>query len=254
MKVATWNVNSIKARRDAVLQWVDANRPDVLCLQELKTLDEGFPFMELDSLGYHAVTNPQKTYNGVAMVSMMEPVAVTRGMGDDDPQARVMTARTGAITVINAYFPNGAEVGSEKYAYKQDWIRRFMAWLDREFSPGDDLVLCGDFNIAASELDVHKVSAWEGTVIFNPEMREAMAGLVRWGFRDIFRQQNPDAREYSWWDYRIAGFARNAGLRIDYVMATERLAGLAAGASIDRAERGREKPSDHTPVIVEFKL
>lgn len=254
VKVATWNVNSIKARRDAVLDWIDRNRPDVLCLQELKTTDDAFPFFELKALGYAAVTNSQKTYNGVAIISRTEPSGVTRGMGDNDPQARLISAEIGGIRFVSAYVPNGAEVVSDKYLYKLEWLARFREWVMTTIGEGTDAVICGDFNIAASELDVHRPADWEGTVIWNPRMRGEFELLAQCGLHDLFRELNPSAKDYSWWDYRMGGFQRNNGLRIDYIMGTGRLAGRAVSASIDRAERAKDRPSDHAPVIVEFSL
>lgn len=254
LKVTTWNVNSIKARNDSALSWLDRNRPDILCLQELKTREDAFPFDAFKALGYHAVVNGQQTYNGVAIVSKTEPTAVARGMGDNDPQARLISADIAGIRVVCAYVPNGAEVGSEKYAYKLEWLARFRDWLGPVVASGRDMIVAGDFNIAASEMDVHSPSRWEGTVIWNERMRDEFRLLRECGLVDTFRRVNPDAREYSWWDYRLAGFSRNHGLRIDYVMANPDLAGRASRAEIDRNERGVEKPSDHAPVTVEFEL
>ncbi len=254
LKITSWNVNSIKARHDAVLAWIERNDPDVLCLQETKTLDDGFPFADLSARGYHAVTNGQKTYNGVAIVSRTEPAAIRRGMGDDDPQARLISAQIAGVTVVSAYFPNGSEVGSEKYVYKLGWLKRFREWFGTSFYGDRDVILCGDFNIAATDIDVRNPAGWEGSVIFNPEMRREFELLAGCGLIDVYRKLNPGLNEYSWWDYRMAGFRRNDGVRLDYVMANPRLAEMAVGAHIDRAERAGERPSDHAPVTVEFDL
>lgn len=251
-RVATWNVNSIKVRREAVLDWLGRNRPDVLCLQELKTTDDAFPFAELHDAGYHAVINGQKTYNGVAILAIQEPTDVVRGMGDDDQQARLISAMVGNVRVVSAYVPNGAEVDSEKYLYKLAWLARFRDWFSTSFSTADEIVLCGDFNMAGTELDLHRPAEWEGTVIWNPRMREEYTRLTQIGLVDVYRCLNPAASEYSWWDYRMNGFARNNGLRIDYVMATTALSRKAISARIDKAERATERPSDHVPVIVDF--
>jgi len=244
----------MKVRLDAVLNWLGRNSPDVLCLQELKTTDEAFPFAELLDAGYHAVTNGQKTYNGVAILARLEPTDVVRGMGDDDLQARLISAMVGGIRVVSAYVPNGAEVDSDKYVYKLAWLARFSEWFSTSFSTADEIVLCGDFNMAGTELDLHRPAQWEGTVIWNPRMREEYARLTQIGLVDIYRNLNPAAAGYSWWDYRMNGFARNNGLRIDYVMATPALSRKAVSAWIDKAERATERPSDHAPVIVDFDL
>ena len=189
MKLATWNVNSIRAREERLARWLGANQPDVLCLQELKVTDEAFPLLAVQGLGYHAAVHGQKTYNGVAILSRTELAEVERGFGDggDDSQARLVAARVGELHVISAYVPNGQEVGSEKWAYKLEWLRRLRAWLDRRFRPSDRVALCGDLNVAPEARDVCDPAAWEASVLFHPEARAALESVREWGLVDAFR-------------------------------------------------------------------
>jgi len=259
MKVATWNVNSVRARRERLLRWLTANQPDVLCLQEIKVTEAEFPSMELKALGYHAAVFGQKTYNGVAILSRQEPLEVERGFGDgvDDPQARLIAARIPDVSgrdarVVSVYVPNGREIGSDRWHYKLEWMRRLRAWLDRRASPADPLVVCGDFNVAPEARDVHDPKAWEPTVLFHPEARAALRQVCAWGLSDTLRLRHQEAGLYSWWDYRMLGFPKNHGLRIDLVLASEPLARRCVAASIDRQERKGQQPSDHVPVVAEF--
>ena len=254
MKIATWNVNSIRSRLERLLRWLEKARPDVVCLQELKAADEVFPREAIREAGYHAAVFGQKTYNGVAILSRSELEDVQRGMGDDadDPQARLIAARIDGIQVIGAYVPNGQSVGSEKYAYKLDWMRRLRAYLDRRFEPSVPLILCGDFNVAPDDRDVANPEKWGGSVLCHQRARDALENVRRWGLADVFRQFHPEGGIYSWWDYRMLAFPKNDGLRLDHVFATESLARRCTGAEIDRDERKGQKPSDHAPVIAMF--
>lgn len=252
--VATWNVNSIRARRQHLLDWLAREQPDFLCLQELKAPDNEFPAMDVEAAGYHVTTFGQKTYNGVAIISRNPPVMCEKGMGDGDPQARLLTCRFPEITVISAYFPNGSEPDSDKYRYKQLWLERFIEWLAGRLLSFGPTIVCGDFNIAPTAMDVGIESEWEGSVVYNPQMRQAFLDLKAVGLVDVFRRLNPESSEFSWWDYRMNAFRRNLGLRLDYIMATPELADSALTARIDRAERSRERPSDHAPVIASFDL
>jgi len=259
MKVATWNVNSVRARRERLLRWLAANQPDVLCLQEIKVTEADFPSMELKALGYHAAVFGQKTYNGVAILSRREPLEVERGFGDglDDPQARLIAARIPDAVgrdarVVSVYVPNGQEVGSDRWRYKLEWMRRLRAWLDRRVSPTDPLVVCGDFNVAPEPRDVYDPAAWEPTVLFHPEARAALRQVCAWGLADTLRLRHEETGLYSWWDYRMLGFPKNRGLRIDLILASEPLARRCVAASIDRQERKGQQPSDHAPVVAEF--
>jgi len=251
MKLACWNVNSVRARQDRLLAWLEKNRPDVLCLQELKVIDEDFPRDAIEGLGYHAAVHGQKTYNGVAILSRTKPKNVTRGL-TDDPAARLIAADFGKIHVLSAYVPNGQEVGSDKWDYKLRWMKNLRELLDERYSPDDRVALCGDFNVARDDLDVARPDDWAGSVLCHGDVRRAMQSWLDWGLVDVFRERHPEGKVYSWWDYRMLAFPKNLGLRLDYVLATKPLAKKCTAAEIDRAERKGEKPSDHAPVVVEF--
>ncbi len=255
MKIATWNVNSIRARQERLLGWLQRAEPDVVCLQEIKVTDEAFPYEAIQAAGYHATVYGQKTYNGVAILSRSKPSNIEKGLADggDDSQARLLRAEIDGVQVITAYVPNGEFVDSPKYVGKLDWMRRLRAYLDQRFTPGVPLVLCGDFNVARDDGDVARPDAWSGTVLFHPQIREAMELLLAWGLTDVFRRHHPEGGLYSWWDYRRLAFPKNDGLRLDYILATEPLAAGSTTAEIDRQERKGEKPSDHAPVVATFE-
>lgn len=255
MKVATWNVNSIRARQQHVIDWLDAVRPDVLCLQELKVGDHDFPFESITESGYEAAVFGEKTYNGVAIVSRYPLQDVERGLndGEEDPQARLISACIEGITVYSAYFPNGGEVGSDKFDYKLRWMKRLRALLAKRFDPETDQVaLCGDFNVAPRDEDVARPGEWRSSVLACDAVREALEDLASFGLHDVVRPFHPQGGLYSWWDYRGRGFERGNGLRIDHIYCTPKLAERAIGAIVDREERGRKSPSDHAPVMVEL--
>jgi len=254
VKLATWNVNSVRAREERLVRWLTANQPDVLCLQELKVTDDAFPLLALRGLGYHAALHGQKTYNGVAILSRVEPSRVERGFGDggDDSQARLLAARIGALDVVSVYVPNGATLGSDKWAYKLEWLRRLRDWLERRFQPSDALAVCGDFNVAPEPRDVCDPVAWESSVLFHPQARQALESVRQWGLLDAFRMHHAAPGFYSWWDYRMLAFPRNQGLRIDHVFLSESAAATCHAARIDRSERKGKQPSDHAPVVVEL--
>ena len=259
MKLVTWNVNSIKAREERVLAFLARERPDVLCMQELKVVDEKFPSAAFEALGYQAAVYGEKTYNGVAIVAKHEISDIRQGIGDgvQDPQARVLRVRVCGIEVVTVYVPNGQSVGSEKYRYKMRWLDRVHAML-RKGSPGDPLIICGDFNIATDERDVSKPAAWAQSVLFHPEVRAKLQALLDWGLTDTFRLHNPDGRMFSWWDYRGPMWRQAEGLNIDHTLATAPMLARCLGSRIDKQERdpklgGDTKPSDHAPVIAEFE-
>lgn len=259
MKVVSWNVNSVRARYDRVLNWLDANEPDVLCLQELKCVDEAFPYDEVSSLGYAATVFGQKTYNGVAILSLDEPKDVVRGFGDgvEDPQARLVAATIAGVRVVDVYVPNGGKVGSDKWTYKLEWYARLVRWLERHCDPTQPLVLCGDFNIAPTDLDVDRPEKWRDTGMCFETGRAALAEVVRWGLVDTFREHVSEGGHYSWWDYRPPGLRGNDGLRIDQIYATRPLAAKCSAVGIDvdeRQDRPGSKASDHAPVWAEFDL
>jgi exodeoxyribonuclease III len=254
MKIATWNVNSIGARLPVVLKWVEAATPDVLCLQEIKCIDAKFPRQEFTDLGYQVETFGQPTYNGVAILSRSPATDVRRGFAGDDSaaQSRLIAATVEGVRVVNVYIPNGQAVGSDKYTFKLGWMKRLRHFFDTECDKTTSVLLCGDFNVAPEDRDVHDPKAWEGSVLVSPEERAALEEIKDWGLVDAFRMHNQEAKQFSWWDYRAAGFRRNAGLRIDHIWVTEALAARCQAALIDKEPRKWERPSDHTPVIADF--
>ena len=254
MKIATWNVNSVRSRLERLLSWLEKTEVDILCLQELKVTEDAFPYDPIREAGYHSAVCGQKTYNGVAILAREEPIKVERGLGDgvDDPQARFIAADVAGVRVISAYIPNGQTVGSEKYEYKLDWLRRLKEHLGARCRPSDPLILCGDFNVALDDSDVANPETWAGSVLCHQDARDALEDVRRWGLTDVFRQHHPEGGVYSWWDYRMLGFPKNDGVRIDHIFATEQLAGRCTGAEIDRDERKGQKPSDHAPVFAVF--
>jgi exodeoxyribonuclease-3 len=254
MKIATWNINSVRARQERLLAWLAQASPDVLCLQELKCLDGEFPAQELEAAGYQAVTHGQKTYNGVAILSKTPIEDVQRGLRDgvEDPQSRFISARVQGVRIISVYAPNGQAVDSPAYHYKLEWFARLRRYLDVHHRPDEPLVLCGDFNVAPENLDVHDPAAWEGQTLFSLPERAALKTLVAFGLRDTFREKQPTLAKFSWWDYRMLAFPKNRGLRIDHVYATSPLADRCAAADIDREARKGKTPSDHAPVWAEL--
>ncbi len=256
MKIVTWNVNSIAARLPLVTQWVKDNRPDVLCLQEIKCVDEKFPTAAFTELGYEVVTFGQPTYNGVAILSLHPISDVQKGFSGDAPDAqrRLLAATINGIRIIDVYVPNGSEVGSEKYAYKLNWLNQLHDYFTNYCDPAQKLVIGGDFNIAPGDADVHDPIAWYGQILCSQPERDALQRLADWGLQDLFRCHHKEVRQFSWWDYRGGGFPRNHGLRIDYWLATASLAELSTDCLIDTAPRSLERPSDHAPVIADFQL
>lgn len=257
MKIATWNVNSIRARESRLIRWLGREEPDVVCLQELKTAADEFPHEAMARAGYHAVVHGQKRLNGVAILCRTAPSEVEHGMGaaDPDPQARLVSARIAGLRVMSAYFPAGRVVGSDDFAYKLDWMRRLREHLDATASAADDIVLAGDFNVAPDDRDVANPAWWGGSVLCHESAREELERLREWGLVDVFRRLHPAVKAYSWWDYKLRAFEKDDGLRIDHIFATSSLASRFANARIDREERkgsGADKPSDHAPVIAEL--
>jgi exodeoxyribonuclease-3 len=254
MKIATWNVNSIKARKERLLAWLSEHAPDVVCLQEIKLEQKAFPEAELREAGYHAAVFGQKSYNGVAILSRTPPDEISTGIGDDadDPQARVIAARFGELRVISVYVPNGAELTDPKFQYKLAWLERFAAYLARTCNKDQPIVLCGDMNIAPDDRDVPNPLEWAETVYCVPAVRTAWQRVIDHGFVDCFRKHREEAGLYTWWDYRQLAFPRNQGLRIDHVLATPPFAARCTSATIDRQQRKGKLPSDHAPVIAEF--
>lgn len=255
MKVATWNVNSLRVRLGQLKAWLADNPVDAIGLQELKLPDEDFPADEIAALGLHAAWYGQKTYNGVAIVSRTPPQDVTRGIpGFDDPQRRVIAATVGGVRIIDVYVPNGQSVGSDKYAYKLDWLRRLTDYVADALRRYPRLLVVGDYNIAPDDRDVHDPAKWEGSVHVSDAERQALAALLGTGLQDTFRLFEQPPGTFSWWDYRMGAFRRNHGLRIDLLLASEQLARCCIGCAVDRGPRALERPSDHAPVTADFDL
>jgi exodeoxyribonuclease III len=255
MRIASWNVNSLKVRLPQVLDWLAKHQPDALCLQELKLEDANFPQAELQAAGYAAVFSGQKTYNGVAILSRMPAANVICGIpAYEDPQRRVISADIGGVRLVCAYVPNGQSLDSDKYRYKLDWLAAFGAWLERELAAHPRLAVLGDYNIAPEDRDVHDPKAWEGQVLVSPQEREAFRRLIALGFKDSFRLFEQADNAYTWWDYRMNGFKRNLGLRIDHILLSPSLAANCSACSIDLEPRRNERPSDHAPVVAEFTV
>jgi exodeoxyribonuclease-3 len=253
VKIATWNVNSLKVRLPHVLEWLGASQPDVLVLQEIKQVTEAFPAEELAAAGYRSIANGQKTYNGVAILSRnatSEPVLEFPDF--DDPQRRVLAATIDGVRVINLYIPNGSEVGSEKYAYKLGWLSTLRDFLADELTRHERLVVLGDFNIAPADEDVHDPVAWGEAILCSPQERQALQELLALGLADVFRKFYQAEKTFSWWDYRAAGFRRNAGLRIDLILTSDAMTTACTGCYVDKEPHTWERPSDHAPVVAEF--
>ena len=251
MKVATWNLNSIRARTDRLLAWLDREKPDVLCLQETKVEDAGFPSDALRKVGYEVVTFGQKSYNGVAILSTAPLTDVARGLGDqeEDGDARVLAASTHGIRVIDVYVPNGQALDSDRYPYKLNWLRRLRAYLERSATPTTPLILCGDMNVTPDDRDVWSPDAWRDKIHCSPAERAALAEVGGFGLVDLFRAHNGDTKLYSWWDYRGVSFFKDQGLRIDIIFATQPVADRCTACTIDRVARKGQDASDHAPVI-----
>jgi len=253
MKLATWNVNSLKVRLPQVLDWLSHHQPDALCLQELKQEDRNFPLAEIEAMGYRACYAGQKTYNGVAILSRKEAVDVVSGIpGYADEQKRVLAATVDGVRIVCIYVPNGESVESDKYRYKLEWLTALTAWLKGELSRYPRLALLGDYNIAPEDRDVHDPKAWEGQVLCSEPEREAFRKLLELGLTDSFRLFDQAEKSFTWWDYRMNAFRRNMGLRIDHILLSEALVQTCSSCIIDAAPRKLERPSDHTPVITEF--
>jgi exodeoxyribonuclease-3 len=254
MKLATWNVNSLKVRLPHLLDWLATQAPDVVCLQETKLTDDAFPLAEIEAAGYRAVFSGQKTYNGVAILSRMPAEEVIVGIpGFEDEQKRVLAASIDGTRVICLYIPNGQSVDSDKYQYKLRWLDALQAWLKAELTSHARLAVLGDFNIAPEDRDVHDPAAWAGQVLCSEPERTHFRAMLDQGLADSFRLFEQAEQSFSWWDYRAAGFRRNLGLRIDHILVSPELAAACEACTIDKAPRKLERPSDHAPVFAVFQ-
>jgi exodeoxyribonuclease-3 len=254
VKIATWNVNSIRARHDAVLDWVSRVEPDVLCMQETKVVDDDFPNEELLRLGYAVAMTGRKTYNGVAIASRLPLSDVAIGLHDDaeSGESRLIRATVGGVRVYSAYIPNGKSPDNPSFVEKLRWLARLKETLQKEATPGTPLAVCGDYNIAPDERDVYDPVAMQGQLHFHPDEHAALRDLMDFGLSDTYRKHHTEGGAFSWWDYRAGNFRKNIGLRIDYVLATPPLFARCTGVEIDAPMRKGDKPSDHVPVIATF--
>ncbi len=255
MKIATWNVNSLKVRLPQVLDWLVAAEPDVLCLQETKLTDENFPCEAIENAGYQVVFSGQKTYNGVAIISRHEASDVVTDIpGLDDPQRRILGATIGGVRVLNLYVVNGQEVGSEKYDHKLFWLGRVADYIGEQVKAHERFISVGDFNIAPADRDVYDPEAWHERILCSTPERQALQAILDLGLSDVFRKFDQEDNSFSWWDYRAAAFRRNMGLRIDLILTSQALTDDCTACYIDVEPRRLERPSDHTPVVAEFSL
>jgi len=256
-KIATFNVNGLRARLDIVVDWLKENRPQALCLQETKVQDQDFPAAPLEEAGYRVTFMGQKSYNGVAVLCQNQPEEVHRGLmdGEDDPEARFLAVKVDGLWLANAYLPQGRDAEHPSFQYKLRYFERVLAWLKRHHQPSDRLILTGDLNVAPEPLDVYDPKRLEGQPDYHPEVRAAFKLLLDWGLRDLFRLHHPEDKQYTFWDYRMPkAFQRNLGWRIDHILATRPLAGACRDCRVDTAPRGLPKPSDHTPLLADFDL
>ncbi len=238
-----------------VTRWLDKAQPDLLCIQETKCTDDKFPSEIFRQLNYNCVTFGQQSYNGVAILSRGECETTQRGYPDEEAitQSRLLATRFGDIQIVNVYIPNGQIVGSEKYQFKLGWMKRLREFLDSHYLPSTTVLLCGDFNVAPDEQDVHDPRLWQGRILFSEQERKALEEIKAWGFIDTFRLHTKGSGHYSWWDYRAGAFRRNHGLRIDHIWVSEPLAHRSRATWIDLEPRTWERPSDHAPVVAEFE-
>lgn len=256
MRLATWNVNSLRVRLPQLLAWLAQAQPDVVALQETKLIDEAFPHAELAAAGYHSACTGQPGYNGVALLARTPLEDVRTGLPGmaDDPQRRFIAARVGSLEVVSVYVPNGQSVGSEKYLYKLRWLSALHDWLRERFAIEPRLVVMGDYNVAPADADVYDPARWEGEVLCSPQEREAFFALLEAGLTDAYRHLLPEGRDYTWWDYRAAAFRRNAGLRIDHALVGPALLDDLRACAVDIAPRRQERPSDHAPLVLDLSL
>ncbi len=255
MKIATWNINGINSRLQHVVDWSTKNQPDVLCLQELKCVDSRFPLQKLRAAGFQYVEfHGEKAFNGVAILSKHPIDDVQKNFAGDaeDAPRRLIAGTIEGVRIVNVYVPHGTALGTDKFTFKLDWLARLRKYFDDNFEADEDVILCGDLNVAPHELDVWKPSLWKDKTHFSKAEREAILNVKRWGFVDVFRQLNDDVKEFSWWSNFHHDFEKDRGLRIDHIWASPPLAEACSDCWIDKEPRALEKPSDHAPVVAEF--
>ena len=253
MKIVSWNINSLRKRQDRLFDWLEAIKPDIVCLQETKCPDDQFPALALQAVGYRSAYHGEKSYNGVAILANREPRDVRPSLCDEvvDPQARVIAATIDDVRVFSIYAPNGQAIGSPAYEYKLHWYRRLRDCVAKEES--SDVVVCGDFNVAPEDIDVYDPDLWRGAIMASESERAAFRELCKIGLCDTLRIHHKEGELYTWWDYQMRAFEKNRGLRIDAVLASEELATKCIAAGIDREMRKGKEPSDHAPVWAEFE-
>lgn len=260
MKISTWNINGVKARIDNLQHWLKESEPDIACLQEIKSVDELFPRLEIEALGYHVETHGQKGFNGVALLSKKSPDEINRGLpGDDsDEQSRfiegVYSTDQGVIRVVSLYLPNGNPIDTEKFPYKLSWMQRLQAWARERLVLEEPLVLAGDYNVIPEPQDARHPQNWLGDALFQPQSRRAFRKLENLGFTDALRATSDDDGIYSFWDYQAGAWQKNNGIRIDHLMLSPEAADRFVSIEVEKHTRGREKPSDHVPVTVTLSL
>ena len=253
MRIATWNVNSLRVRLPHLLDWLAAHRPDAMCLQETKCDDATFPAADLEAAGYCAIHNGQRSYNGVAVLTRAPSIEVCRAIPQlTDEASRVMAVDYDGVRVVSVYVPNGQSVGSDKYEYKLRWLQALTAWLEEELARTPRLAVLGDFNIAPEDRDVHDPELWRGKIHFSEPEKAALHRIFALGFADAFRLFEQPERSYTWWDYRMMSFRRKMGLRIDHILLSPELARQCRSCTIDTEPRKLERPSDHAPVLCEI--
>ena len=254
MLLATWNVNSLKARLERVKSWLEEVQPDILCIQETKMKDSAFPALDFEAMGYESAHFGQGQWNGVAILSKVGigKVKANFAVGEPDPDARIITAECGGYLVSSVYVPNGRALDHEHYQYKLRWMKQLKEHVQALAKPTDDVVVAGDFNIAPLDIDVWDPAALVGSTHVSEPERDVLDSLLKWGLHDVFREQHPEPNLYSWWDYRNGSFHRGWGMRIDLVLASSSVAKKCSWSGIDRNARKGEQPSDHAPVLISW--
>ncbi|MFT7433706.1 MAG: exodeoxyribonuclease-3 [Alphaproteobacteria bacterium] len=256
MKVVSWNLNSIRARLEHVENWIKEHNPDVLCLQETKVRDDQFPHEVFEKMGLNVYTHGQPAYNGVALISPHKLEDIERGFpeGDMNDQKRVISCTLNGVRIINVYIPQGDNPDSPKYEMKGEFYKRLRSWVEEKYTPEDDVLICGDFNIAPADIDVHDAEKCSKKCGYLPEEVTWLEKLMDWGFDDSYRIFNPETEQFSWWDYRMNSYKRNRGMRIDHVLTSKALTAKAVEVGVEESPRALERPSDHVPVFTVFKV